>query len=320
MSPRPPIQNQRSCSKSFDDGHNHLRYFWVVAREGHLTRAAERLHLSQSALSTQIKKLEDQVGHPLFERRGRSLVLTEAGQLTFDYAEAIFATGEELLWTLKETGRHARQALRVGALATLSRNFQIEFLKPVLADQSISLVLRSGSLGELFALLEAHRLDILLVNQEPLRTADSHWIAHRIDDQPVSLVGDPERIGEDKELETLLRSHPLILPSRDSGVRSGFDALMMRLKITPTIAAEVDDMAMMRVLARENVGLAVLPPIVVRDELRTGRLREAAHIPGLIETFSAITLQRRFANPLVARLLDAKGVAGAMFGVGEKEG
>ncbi len=289
--------------------YNHLRYFWTVAREGHLTRAAERLNLSQSALSTQIRKLEDQIGHPLFERRGRSLVLTEAGQLAFDYAEAIFATGEELLGTLTDSVRLARQTLRVGALATLSRNFQMDFLDPVLREREIGLVLRSGSLGELMTQLEAHRLDILLVNQEPLRASDSQWIAHRIDEQPVSLVGDPARIGAPSGLGALLQAHPLILPSRESGVRSGFDALVMRLGITPTIAAEVDDMAMMRVLAREDIGLAVLPPIVVRDELRSGQLREIARLPGLTETFSAITLQRRFPNPLVARLLDAKGIA-----------
>jgi LysR family transcriptional activator of nhaA len=296
--------------------YNHLRYFWVVAREAHLTRAAERLNLSQSALSTQIKKLEAQLGHGLFDRRGRRLVLTEAGQLTFDYAEAIFASGDELLGTLMASDKRVRQSLRIGALSTLSRNFQTEFLKPVLGEGDVGLVLKSGSLGELMALLESHRLDIVLVNQVPLRSSDSLWIAHRIDEQPVSLVGGPRRIGKRTDLVSLLRAHPLILPSRESGVRSGFDALAMRLKITPTIAAEVDDMAMMRLLARENVGLAVLPPIVVRDELKSGLLREVATLPGLTETFSAITLQRRFPNALLTRLLGTKDSSATSAGRG----
>nr|QQZ51145.1 LysR family transcriptional regulator [Phenylobacterium glaciei] len=68
---------------------NHLRYFWAVAHEGSLTRAAEQLNLSQSSLSVQIQKLEHQMGHPLFERVGKRLVLTEAGQISLDYADTV---------------------------------------------------------------------------------------------------------------------------------------------------------------------------------------------------------------------------------------
>jgi LysR family transcriptional regulator, transcriptional activator of nhaA len=283
--------------------YNHLRYFWVVAREGHLTRAAERLNLSQSALSSQVRKLEDQLGHKLFERRGRGLVLTEAGQVALDHADAIFSTGEELLSTLTNTGSHQR--LRVGALATLSRNFQIRLLRPILGDPDVEIVIRSGSLAELLAALEAHRLDVLLVNQVPLRDAGTTWTAHLIDEQQVSLVGTPERVGGQQTVAHILRTHPLIIPSADSGVRSGFDALTERLSIRPKIAAEVDDMAMMRVLAREDIGVAVLPPIVVVDELANGRLVDAAPLTGITECFSAITLKRRFPSPLLARLLGA---------------
>ena len=105
--------------------YNHLRYFWAVAHEGNLTRAAERLHVSQSALSIQIQKLEARLGHALFERRGKQLILTEAGQIALDHVAAIFATGDELLGTLSEKTGPVQRVLRVGALSTLSRNFQI---------------------------------------------------------------------------------------------------------------------------------------------------------------------------------------------------
>ena len=110
--------------------YNHLRYFWAVAHNGNLTRTAEQLHVSQSALSLQIKKLEEQLGHDLFERRGKQLLLTEAGRLVLDHADVIFASGDELLSTLKGEGA-AHEVLRVGALSTLSRNFQIEVLGPL---------------------------------------------------------------------------------------------------------------------------------------------------------------------------------------------
>ncbi|MCK5933937.1 transcriptional regulator, LysR family [Fulvimarina manganoxydans] len=283
--------------------YNHLRYFWFVAHDGNLTRTAERLNLTQSALSVQIRKLEEQIGHALFERRGRGLHLTEAGRIALDHADTIFAVGEELLSTLSETGS-SRQALRVGALATLSRNFQIAFLKPLLGRTDIELVLRSGGTAELLRSLEALSLDVALVNQAPPRDALTPYVSHRLAEQPVSLIGTPRRLADGaKDLAERLSAHPVILPTADSGVRAGFDALIDRLGLRPQIAAEVEDMAMMRLLAREDVGLAVLPPIVVKDEIETGLLVEAARLPDIAETFYAVTVERRFPNPLLRPLL-----------------
>lgn len=282
--------------------YNHLRYFWAVAHDGHLTRAAERLNVSQSALSVQIRKLEDRLGHSLFERRGRQLVLTEAGRIVLDHADAIFATGEDLIGTLRRTGV-ARQAIRIGALATLSRNFQIDFLRPVLGRGDVEVVLRSGSYGELLGGLGGHALDVVLTNQPPPADALSPFVTHRISEQPVSLVGRADKVAEGGALSGWLAEQPLIVPTLGSSVRTGFDALLDRLGLRPQIAAEVDDMAMMRLLAREGVGLAVLPTIVVKDELADGTLVELDRLPGITEQFLAVTVKRRFPNPLVATLV-----------------
>ena len=282
--------------------YNHLRYFWAVAHDGNLTRTAERLNLTQSALSVQIRKLEERLGHPLFERRGRRLHLTEAGQITLDHADAIFATGDELLGTLRQSGA-ARQALRVGSLATLSRNFQMEFLRPVLGRTDIDLILRSSGAAELLRALEALNLDVVLLNRAPPGDALTPLVTHRLAERSVSLVGTPERLGEAASLADRLRRHPVILPTVDSSVRTGFDALADRLGVRPQIVAEVEDMAMMRLLAREDIGLAVLPPIVVKDEIAGGVLVAGDQLPGIAETFFAVTMARRFPNPLVRLLL-----------------
>jgi LysR family transcriptional activator of nhaA len=284
--------------------YNHLRYFWAVAHDGNLTRTAERLNLTQSALSVQIRKLEARLGHALFERRGRQLHLTEAGRIALDHADAIFAAGEELIGTLRNTGE-IRRVLRVGALATLSRNFQMAFLKPLLGRNDIELVLRSGSSSELFQSLEALSLDVVLVNQTPARDQLTRFVAHRLAEQPVSLIGTRARLGKIRkdDLAERLSSNPIILPTTDSSVKIGFDALVDRLGIRPQIVAEVEDMAMMRLLAREDIGLAVLPPIVVKDELESGVLVEADRLPGISETFFAVTMERRFPNPLLKPLL-----------------
>ena len=292
--------------------YHHLRYFRAVAHDGNLTRTAARLNLTQSALSVQIRKLEAQLGHALFDRRGRQLHLTEAGRIALDHADAIFATGEELIGTLRETGT-ARLALRVGALATLSRNFQMEFMRPVLGRTDIELVLRSGGAAELLRALEALNLDVVLINHAPARDVLTPFVAHRIAEQPVGLVGTPDRFRGRAGLFDLLRDHPVIVPTLESSVRAGFDALADRLGVRPQIVAEVEDMAMMRLLAREDVGLAVLPPIVVKDELATGLLVEGEEPLGVTETFFAVTMERRFPNPALRTLLQQgsaqKGVA-----------
>jgi len=283
--------------------YNHLRYFWAVAHEGNLTRAAEHLLVSQSALSLQIQKLEVALGHPLFERRGRQLILTEAGQIALDHADEIFAIGNELLTTLTEQGQTERRVLRIGALATLSRNFQLQFVKPLIGRDDVEIILRSGTFGELIRHLRAHLLDVVLSNHVPPRDGATPWIPHLIAEQPVSLVRHKGRKLKKGTLRDYLSTEPLIVPSVDSSIRTGFDAMVDRMGIRPRIAAEVDDMAMLRLLARENAGLAIVPPIVVEDELRTGLLKEVSSISELNETFYAITLGRRFPNPLLRSLL-----------------
>jgi LysR family transcriptional activator of nhaA len=282
---------------------NHLRYFWAVAHEGSLTRAAARLHLSQSALSVQIQKLEHQVGHPLFERVGRSLVLTEAGQIALDYADTIFAAGDELVGTLSERATDRRVILRVGALTTLSRNFQLEFLQPLAGRPDVELIVRSGNTRDLLAQLESHALDVVLTNTAAPLDARSSLRNHLLAEQPVSLVGRPTGTRGRFSLVTDLASQPLLLPSQDSEIRIAFDRLLEAAGVRPAILAEVDDMAMLRLLAREWGGVTLVPPIVVRDELEAGVLEERLRIPEVTERFYAIVKQRRFPNRLVGELL-----------------
>jgi LysR family transcriptional activator of nhaA len=284
---------------------HHLRLFRAVAQDGTLTGAARRLNLSQSALSTQLRALEASLGHDLFERRGRGLVLSEAGRIALDHADAIFRTADDLTATLRETGR-ARRALRVGALATLSRNFQMQFLAPLIGRADVEVVLRSGTQSQLLRGLEGLALDVVLTNLTPARDAASSWLVHDLAEQPVSLIATPARVGAAaRSLAELLAGEPLILPTPDTALRASFDGLIARLGVIPTIAAEVDDMAMIRLFARADAGLAVIPPIVVRDELDSGLLVEAAALEGISESFVAVTLARRFPNPLLTELLGA---------------
>ncbi|ACM35212.1 MULTISPECIES: LysR family transcriptional regulator [Rhizobium/Agrobacterium group] len=282
---------------------NHLRYFWAVAHEGSLTRAAQHMNLSQSALSVQIQKLEHQMGHALFERVGKKLVLTEAGQIALDYADTVFKAGDELMSTLSGRPTASRQVLRVGALTTLSRNFQLEFLRPLVGRSDVELIVRSGNMRDLLAQLEAHAVDVVLANSAAPRDARSLLRNHLLNEQPVSLVGRPRPDGQSFKFPDDLRTEPLLLPSLDSDIRVAFDRILEMAGIRPIILAEVDDMAMLRLLAREREGLTLVPPIVVRDELEAGVLIEHCRIPEVIESFYAIIQKRRFPNTMLAELL-----------------
>jgi len=282
--------------------YHHLYYFWKVASTGHLTRAAESLHLSQSALSGQIRKLEDSLGHELFIREGRRLKLSEAGRVAFTYAEDIFRQGAELE-ALFRTGRQTnREVLKVGAVATLSRNFQEGFLRPLLGRKDLELKLHSGSLEDLLRRLSAHRLDLILSNQPVQGDDETPWLSRRIARQPVSIIG-PEQSAGRAGFPAILCDQPLIVPGPDNNIRQAFDQLCEYHEIHPTILAEVDDMAMMRLLTRDSGYFAILPPVVVRDELRTGELHDYGVLPGVFEEFYAIRIRRQFETPALKALM-----------------
>ena len=283
--------------------YHHLHYFWAVAKEGNLTRAASHLHVSQSALSQQIRQLEEQLGQALFHRTGRTLTLTEAGRLALSYAEPIFTSGQELLALLKDGDRPSREVLRIGAVATLSRNFVENLLKPLLGRAEIGLVLQSAGLQELLARLRVHSLDVVLSNQRVQSSADEPWRCRRIARQAVSLVGQPRPKRKTFRYPEEIADVPLLLPSADSDIRVGFDLLCEQLGLRYRVRAEVDDMALLRLLTRDSDGVALLPSVVVQDELRAGRLAEYCVVPDLYENFYAVTVQRRYEPRLLKTLL-----------------
>jgi len=280
--------------------YHHLRYFREVAREGHLGRAAERLNVAQSALSVQIKQLEDRLGYALFDRVARTLVLTEAGRIALDHADRIFSTGDELLATLRQNSSIA-PPLRIGALSTLSRNFQIQFLKPLLVSDACTFWFKSGNTKVLLEDLESLALDVVLTTQIPDSMLGTSFAAQRIAEQSVRIHGRPDRLRH-ASLAALLASEPLILPT-ENVIRTGFENLVAKLGLQPRIVAHVDDMAMVRLLAREGVGLAIAPTVVVADEIASGMLATAPFDLGITEPFFAVTLPRKFPHPALQKLL-----------------
>ena len=282
---------------------HHLHYFWTVAKEGNLTRAARQLHVSQSALSSQIRQLEERLGQDLFTREGRSLRLTAVGTVVLDYAEGIFALGEELMATVSAGEGQKVQQLRVGAVATLSRNFQDNFLRPVMGQEDVQLVLESGSLEELLERLAVHKLDVVLSNRPVVAGAQAPWRCRRIARQSVCLVGRPRSVPEPFRFPGDVPSVRLLLPGLSSDIRTQFDLLCEDRGIEVDVYAEVDDMALLRLMARDSGGVAVVPEVVVQDELRAGILEKYCEVPRVFENFYAITTRRHFPSTVLRNLI-----------------
>lgn len=281
--------------------YHHLRYFRAIAQEGNLTRAAGHLRISPSALSIQLAQLEESLGQRLFERQNKRLILTEAGHLALDYAETIFRTGEELYDTLRHRVPKQRQVLRIGAVTTLSRNFQLELVRPLLKRNDLELVLRSGALRDLLSMLEAHTIDLVLSNMPVPPDAHIGLQNHLISEQEVILVA-RRREGKFRFPQSL-DGVGMVLPSLESNIRGGFDVLMSQYAVRPQIVAEVSDMAMLRLLAREADAVTLVPRVVVRDELKNGSLVEIHLIKQIRESFYAITPSRHFPNGLVKEMI-----------------
>ncbi|MYM83494.1 LysR family transcriptional regulator [Duganella sp. FT50W] len=282
---------------------NHLFYFWQVAKLGHLTRAAAELHTSQSAVSAQIRQLEERIGEDLFIREGRRLVLSDTGQLVLAYADDIFGLGQEMLGRLQ--GRSAGiSRLRVGSVATMSRNYQENWIRPALIDPAVVLTLESGVLEGLLVRLAQHQLDVVLANETVPADPDRPFHCQFLGSQPISLVGPASKWASQRlRIPEDLDGVDIALPGPRHALRTQFDALCATAGVSPRLRAEVDDMALLRLIARDSGWLTVLPEVVVQDELRSGLLVVVGHSTTLQERFYAITTPRRHRIEVLDKLL-----------------
>lgn len=284
--------------------YHHLRNFWMIARHLSVTRAAEKLNTSQSTLSEQLAELEAWLGQPLFERRGKRLHLTDAGRLAVEYAETIFTTGHELLTRFRQTTETRERVLRLGAVGPLSKNLQFDFIQPILADTKTRVVVVAGALEDLSRQLQEHRLDLVLSNI-PLRgDQEQNVFSHTLGEVPVFLVGGRKVKLAPGRFPRNLAGVPLFLPSRQTDVRADFDLLLAEAGVEPFVLAEVDDMALLRLLALSGAGAALVSKIVVERELQSRQIRFLQRIPGLVERYYALSVRRRFQNQWLAEVVE----------------
>jgi len=284
--------------------YHHLRHFWMIARHRSMTRAAEKLKISQSTLSEQLAELEAWLGQSLFDRRGRELHLTDAGRVALEHAETIFTTGHELMTRFRQSDQNRQRVLRIGAVGPLSKNLQFDFIQPILADTRTKVVVVAGALDELTRQLHEHKLDLVLSNI-PLRAdQENNVFNHLLGEVPVFLVGGKKLKVARPRFPQFLKDVPLFLPSRQSDVRADFDLMLANAGIEPFVHAEVDDMALLRLLALSGEGLALVSKIVVERELQSRKIKFMLRVPGLAEKYYALTMRKRFTNAWLAEIVE----------------
>ncbi|BDX04787.1 LysR family transcriptional regulator [Planctobacterium marinum] len=271
--------------------YHHLYYFWQVAKNGKLTDVAKELHVSQSALSAQIKQLEHQMDTLLFLRDGRRLSLTDTGKRVFGYAQDIFAKGKELELLLSQ-GIESDNHLSIGVMTNLSRNFVEAFIKPLMSNKDVSFSLHTRGLANLLKGLNKRDFDIVLTNcsiaeQQPEQNLQQHLVAQ----QPVAIIGHPD-IKPVSDFPIGYEDVHWLLPNKGTAIRSAFEFFCMRNNYKPKIMAEVDDMAMLRLLTRDTDACAVMPPVVVKDEINNQLLSVYQEIPEAFEPFYATTIDQ----------------------------
>jgi LysR family transcriptional activator of nhaA len=286
--------------------YHHLRYFWTVAKEGSLARAAEKLHVSQPSISEQIRELEQALGEKLFRREGRNNRLTESGQLVFGYAEEIFALGRELMTVVKQNPTAKALRLYVGVTDSFPKLVTNEILRPVFRlPQEVHVVCREGKVEDLLAQLSAHRLDIVFADEPSPSSLKVRTFNHLLGESGLTLcAAAPLARSLKRNFPRSLHEAPAFLPSENTSLRRTLEQWFRQEKIRPRVLAEFEDLALMKEMAAEGKAFIALPTAVAREAAARYQFQSIGHARGHTAKFYAISAERKISHPAVKLITD----------------
>jgi LysR family transcriptional activator of nhaA len=280
--------------------YHHLLYFWVVAREGSVTRASRELRLAKPTISNQIHQLEKVLGQQLMEKRGRNLVLTDAGRVAFDYADQIFNLGKDFMAALRGQRGSLGQKLVVGVADILPKPVVRRLLEPALRlSPAVRLICREDRrVDEFLSELALHSLDLVLSDSPANAGLGIRAFSHQLGDCGTTVFAAPRlaarlRPGFPRSLERA----PCLMPGAHSLLRRGVDQWLKAEQIVPQIVAEFDDSALMNVFGQDGEGAFFGPSLIEEEVERRYRVRPVGRIPTLRQRFYAITGDRRIKHP-----------------------
>ena len=287
-----------------DINFRHLFYFWVVAKEGGITRAAERLHLAVQTISSQLTLLEQSLGKTLFSQQGRRLVLTEAGRLALGYADQIFLLGEQMQEALNEADS-GRIRLTVGISDPLPKLTAFRMLEAATGiDKKVHLVCYEDQFEALLAELALHKLDVVLTDREVPSGSAMKVFSHRLFDSEMLVVGTKALAEEYRDgFPANLNGAPFLLPARNNALRGRIDEWFMAHRVHPDVVGEFEDNALLNTFGRRGLGLFFAPAALANDIAEQFQAIEIGRASGVREQFYAISNDRKIQHPAVEAIL-----------------
>jgi len=286
--------------------YHHLYYFWSAAREGGITKASIALNLSQPTLSKQIQLLEDQLGEKLFDRTGRTLVLSDAGRLAFEYADEIFSLGQELQQNMKGVGAARPSKLRVGASDLLPKLVAHRILAPVLEnDSNTYLICEEDTTERLLAELSIQRLDLVLADAPISTSVKIKAFNHLLGTCGVTFFAAPALARKLKgRFPSNLNGARFLSPTDSTIIRRSLDQWFAGNQIQPRIVAEFHDSALMKVFGRAGAGVFAGPSIIAQEICQEYGVKALGTIHAIRESFYAITVERKVKHPAISMITE----------------
>ena len=277
----------------------HLHYFWVVAKQGGVMRASENLHITPQTISGQIRLLEDQLGHALFEKVGRNLELTDTGRRVLGYADDIFSLGYELEENVKNASKDRAQLLRVGVADVVPKSIAYRLLEPALhLKEPVRFMCKENSLESLLGDLALHKLDIVIADGPIPHRLGVKGYNHALGECGITFLAAPElakTIGPD--FPSNLTGKPFLMPSDLSLVQSQLLQWLDRYNIFPNIVGEFDDSALMKAFGQAGTGVFVVPSAIAKEVSSQYNVQVIGKTNEIKEQFYSITTERRLSNP-----------------------
>lgn len=282
--------------------YHHLYCFFTIVTEGGLSKASKTLGIGQSALSIQMRQLEQHLGFPLFERSARKLVPNERGKIVLSYAKEIFRLGNEMVEALHDRPTASRIHLQIGALDTIPKHLTVQIVESALREQDCTVSVVEGKARELLQSLIEHRIDLLVANGHP-QAEPGQLYTKRIARLPLWVVGGKSFLRLKKNFPASLAGQRFIVPTGESRARHEFEACCKRVGITPDYIAETQDVMVQKLLALKQLGLTVAPEFAVREYLDKKELFLIGQLSGAYEELFLISATRKIENPVGAFLM-----------------
>ena len=285
----------------------HLRYFWVVASAGSITKASEILHLTPQTISGQLRMLEESIGNKLFQKSGRNLVLSDTGKTVFSFADEMFSLESELQDILQ--GRPNAQNLRfnVGVAMVVPKLIAYRVLEPVMGMQErVKLVCHEAPLVDLLADLSVHKLDLVLADAPISPTLNVKAYNHLLGESGISFFARNEDARKyRRNFPASLDGAPMLMPTNTSSLRRSLDQWLEDRGIKPDIVAEFEDRALMKAFGEAGTGVFTSPTAVEGDVVAKYGVKVVGQSDELKERFYAISAERRIKHPAVAAIAEA---------------